>query len=448
MTEKERAKSSEENYKRMKKQLDERLNADSRLKVIAEKINLKTADFKDTAEYSEIVSKYISEVIQDNIGEITVPLGKQFVCNSLLKDHYERINGVLGTVQASVDEKLNIHIAPQKAPFPLERVMQVAHSLEDPTVPPETIVRRAGAPVENVAKSFHDDYIKKNAKFRNDAGLKCYLVRTTDGNCCDWCTQIAGRYDYATAPDDIFRRHDNCGCTTIYENGRQRQDVWTKKSWEVPEIQDKEYKPTVFDSDQAKELEKKNLQYKGLTGDDGSGIIKALTIDDFELRSYGKGIDGNVLETLWMEIRLCEKDGNFTYSDILFDSLGGNDKGTFALQTEMLPNGLLRLNVNTEVFAGQSLMEINQRFSNTESILANNIHEALIHEKGHAKSMKGKLPFEVDDMHKKLRNIHISGINECAYSDGAECIAEVEILLDRKDFIPKEAINLYKEYVK
>ena len=50
--------------------------------------------------------------------------------------------------------------------------------------------------------------------------------------------------------------------------------MWTKKSWEVPEIQDKEYKPTVFDSDQAKELEKKNLQYKGLTGDDGSGIIK------------------------------------------------------------------------------------------------------------------------------------------------------------------------------
>lgn len=135
-------------------------------------------------------------------------------------------------------------------------------------------MRRAGAPVENVAKSFHDDYMKKNAEFRSDAGLKCYINRVTDGKCCEWCNRLAGRYVYGEEPHDVFRRHDNCGCTVTYECGRQRQDVWSKKSWEVPQIGNKKYKPTVFANEQAKTLEKKNLQYKGLTGDGESGIIK------------------------------------------------------------------------------------------------------------------------------------------------------------------------------
>ena len=259
----------------MRKELDDRLNADRRLSQIAEKIRAGKADFRDTAEYSDIVSRHIAAVMQDNIGEINSPLGKQFVCEALLKDHYTAINDVLGEVQAAVDEQNGIHIKPKQAAYPEERVHQVAHSLEDPTVPKETIRRRAGAPVENVAKSMHDDYIKENAKLRSSAGLKCFIVRTTDGKCCAWCSAMAGRYDYETAPDDVFRRHDNCGCSTIYENGRQRQDVWSKKTWEVPDGAKKQHEPVRLDYGRAKAVESQNLQYVGLTSGANSGIIKA-----------------------------------------------------------------------------------------------------------------------------------------------------------------------------
>lgn len=40
--------------------------------------------------------------------------------------------------------------------------------------------------------------------------------------------------------------------------------MWSKKSWEVPQIGNKKYKPTVFDNEQAKEIQKKNLNYIGL----------------------------------------------------------------------------------------------------------------------------------------------------------------------------------------
>lgn len=263
-----------EAYDKLRAALDERLKADKRLETIAQKITSGKADFKDTAKYSQIVSHIMGEVMQENIGSITVPLGKELVCKELLREHYERINDVLGEVQASVDDKLGIHLNPVRAPFPTERVDKAAHSLEDPTVPQETIKRRARSTTENIANSMHDDYIQTNASRRDAAGLKSFLVREVGaGGCCKWCASLAGRYDYATAPDDVFRRHDNCNCSVTYENGRQRQDVWSKKTWQASDDKLKgrrdlsdNSRPKVFTREQAEELERKVLDKTAQSG--------------------------------------------------------------------------------------------------------------------------------------------------------------------------------------
>lgn len=138
------------------------------------------------------------------------------------------------------------------------------------------IRRRARSGTENITLSFHDDSVRENAKFRNDAGLTCYLDRQTDGKCCPWCSDAAGRYLYGTEPRDIYRRHDNCNCTVIFENGRQRQNVWTKRSWEAPEVGSGN-KPKVFSEDEARSIERRNLsQIRGMSVDNsgGSGIIE------------------------------------------------------------------------------------------------------------------------------------------------------------------------------
>lgn len=51
-------------------------------------------------------------------------------------------------------------------------------------------------------------------------------------------------------------------------------------------------------------------------------------------------------------------------------------------------------------------------------------------------------------MYSDLEKIHIDGISAAAYSDGAECIAEVEILLFRGEKVPQKALKLYKKYVR
>lgn len=194
---------------------------------------------------------------------------REAVCEALLQEQYDSINEALADVQEALDGSLGLHLTPQKAPFPLERVQQLAHALIDPTVAAKTIQRRADKPVATVAKSFHDDYIKTNAKLRSRLGFKCYLNRVAAVGCCKWCTDIAGRYVYGDHPDDIFRRHDNCDCTVTFENGRQRQDVWSKRTWDAndpQEVLQNASEPTVLPQDAAESLQNAALSRLTLAG--------------------------------------------------------------------------------------------------------------------------------------------------------------------------------------
>lgn len=148
---------------------------------------------------------------------------------------------------------------------------QFAHSLTDPTVKDSVIKRRAGAGSETITKSFHDDFIEKNAKFRNDAGLRCYIIRIGT-NCCDWCTEVAGKYEMGDQPEGIFRRHDNCDYTIIYDGqklkGKRNEKGERTKTWEEVPDADGSYNPTVISPEEAERLQAKN-QPKILT----NGVI-------------------------------------------------------------------------------------------------------------------------------------------------------------------------------
>ena len=207
--------------------------ADKLLAKLREKIEAGLGTFKDTTDYCNRSAELLGRLFSENV--LSMSDVERITANdTLLKDRYKDINDLLDKVQRTVDKKQGINIRPQHAPFNQERADQIGRALTDKTVSEETIQRRAGSAPATMTRAMQDDYVEENAKFRSDAGLKTYLVRVTDGDCCEWCTKVAGRYEYGTEPHDIYRRHDNCGCSVTYENGRQRQNVWTKKTWEVP----------------------------------------------------------------------------------------------------------------------------------------------------------------------------------------------------------------------
>ena len=49
---------------------------------------------------------------------------------------------------------------------------------------------------ENLSMSTVDDTIRANADFHYESGLNPKIVRTSAGRCCEWCSNLAGEYDY------------------------------------------------------------------------------------------------------------------------------------------------------------------------------------------------------------------------------------------------------------
>lgn len=84
--------------------------------------------------------------------------------------------------------------------------------------------------IENSSQSIFDNYIKENAKKRNEVGISSKIVRKLQGETCEWCRALAGVYEYGQEPSEVYQRHDNCDCTVEYFSTKGRQNVWDK-SW-------------------------------------------------------------------------------------------------------------------------------------------------------------------------------------------------------------------------
>ena len=255
-------------------QLSEAIRSDSRAAAILKKIAAGRANFSDTMEYSLISGRLTGEQLSDVILEFSE--GREELAEALLHDRYEDINARCAEVQTALDDKQGLHLAPQKADFPAERAAKFARSLIDPTVSDETIKRRARNVSENITVTFHDEFIKENVRFRDRAGLKCYVERTTSGGCCDWCSSVAGRYLMQEQPEGLFRRHDNCDCTIVYDGqvlrGQPGENGRRGRRW-VEEKPKAEYTPPrKLSRTEADKLRAENLP-KRLTNGADSGKI-------------------------------------------------------------------------------------------------------------------------------------------------------------------------------
>lgn len=268
-------------YEQLKSRIDSRLAADPAFRAVSKRIGTGRATFADTAEYSRILARIIGNELSANVLELS---DREQITKQLLQFGYKDINEVCARVQSSLDKTIGVSIRPQTADFPAERVQQFSHSLVDPTVEDSVIQRRAKNGTANITMSFHDDYIEKNAKFRNDAGLNCYIERI-GSSCCDWCTEVAGKYLFGTQPKDIFRRHDKCDCVIIYDNkvlrGKKNAKGESTKTWEeIPDTERADYTPERISQRQAEKLQNQKLsQIRGIRVDNSgrSGIMNTIT---------------------------------------------------------------------------------------------------------------------------------------------------------------------------
>ena len=176
-------------------------------------------------------------------------------------------------------------------------------------------------------------------------------------------------------------------------------------------------------------------------------IIRSIDVDDFGTVIYGIGILPEVSKVIIDTMKQCEKDGGFIISEISGSVSPTRLHGTPVLQIEPLANGLLQLNINTAYLSGKTLEEINTAFSNTDRTVVNTLAEAVIHESGHAISVRGKTAKQIEELYAELLKIRLSGVSQIAFNDGAECLAELEALRSRGVKVSKELADFYEKYM-
>ena len=188
---------------------------------------------------------------------------------------------------------------------------------------------------------------------------------------------------------------------------------------------------------------------KGFTSAGKNSTIKSLDIDDFEMMADVSDIRPEVYEVIGSTIKAFENQGGMYISEAHFGEFYDAATGKPALfQVFMNANGLVDININSDFLAGKSIEDIDAAMAAVERNLPKTLQEAVVHECGHAKAYYQKTAKEVAAMNEALLGRGVDGISAIASIDGAECIAEVEVLLFRGEPVPDEAMVLYNKYVK
>lgn len=213
---------------------------DRRAMMVSKRIRDGTATLSDAHTYAESLGEDLSKALMDNLTAANLPNGTlyyniaQRTVVPALEQNYELVNEVASQIQSIVDKKGKIGLKSVKADFPKERIQGLIDKMTSDDITLEEVTAWLKEPIINNSEAFADDYVEANAKFRTQSGLKAKLVRKAEAKCCDWCAALEGEYDYGSAPEDIYRRHEFCRCTVTYKTEKVSQSVWSKTKWETP----------------------------------------------------------------------------------------------------------------------------------------------------------------------------------------------------------------------
>lgn len=224
----------------IEKEFDEKTFNSGVLKKAVQALRDKKATYKDANEFAIEIGEILTEVLNTHITVDALPDGKMYfniadrVMNATLNKNFELITGFVVDVQTGLNHMTGLKLKGQKPQLNQSRIDGIVERLST-AEELEKIKWILDEPINNFSQSIVDDAVRVNMDFQAKAGLKPKITRIVVGNCCDWCRQIEGTYNYGDEPDDIYRRHRYCRCRVEYNPGDGRiQDSHTKE-WKDPE---------------------------------------------------------------------------------------------------------------------------------------------------------------------------------------------------------------------
>lgn len=150
---------------------------DKYIQSVLKKIEGSTAKMEEVALLSKQLGLRASQAIGAYVNAGALPDGKMYyniadtILSGVLKDNYDIINSAAAECQKALDKQAGIHISPQQAEFPAERVQAVANAASVPDIAEEVMIRRMTSPTQNITESFTTIMWKQTSSFALTLGL-------------------------------------------------------------------------------------------------------------------------------------------------------------------------------------------------------------------------------------------------------------------------------------
>ena len=186
------------------------------------------ADLQDLPTYANAMK--LANKIGEDLGKVLVKFAPELSVDDLeLADilpkalglDHAQVSAACKQVQESMNKKAGLGIKYKEPQFNMDKALGLAdevRGITDQDALAQALIER----IQNFSAGVVDDSIYENAGVLARAGVKTILIRTAEANCCDWCEEVAGTYDYFEVKDkgnDVWRRHLGCKCEIDIDNG-------------------------------------------------------------------------------------------------------------------------------------------------------------------------------------------------------------------------------------
>lgn len=222
--------------KTLKEALTEKLSNSKKVNQLITNFESGRGTYGDMYELSKNVGELLSETFAENLSGAVLPDGKMYyniakrTVEPMMKNNYEIITDAGAIVQEYNNRAAGLGIKAQIPALNQDRIDGIINRLASAELF-DDIKWILDEPIVNFSMSVVDDMVKANMDFHHKLGLKPRITRKAAAGCCEWCDALEGEYEYPDdVPDDVFRRHQRCRCTTEYNPvSGKRQNVWTKQ---------------------------------------------------------------------------------------------------------------------------------------------------------------------------------------------------------------------------
>lgn len=217
----------------------EKVENDRTVQGILAKIEDGTATYHDANIYAQHIGAHLQSALSQYVTSETLPDGKMYfnIAERLYSETFGEACSMSGDIAQQVQEILNrkasIGLKALGVDIPEDQIKSLADLASSYEQYDEIRSKIEGASSRYTQNTVVDT-LRKNAELQSQAGLHPILTRIADPNCCPWCEEVAGTYDYTEVKqkgNPVWRRHDNCNCEIIYDprDGRAKQMVPGKR---------------------------------------------------------------------------------------------------------------------------------------------------------------------------------------------------------------------------